>query len=158
MSDPHDDYDDLPPDPRPRARSGPGLVIALILTGAGLLVLVVCGGLAALLWARAAPVAPPVAATRATDRPARPSYTRAEFRTLVLGKTPDEVRAAVGEPQGTAEFGIRRVWHCGGVTRDPATGTLDADAAVVFEGGVAADVQFSPAPKGPVGRPSGAGP
>lgn len=61
-------------------------------------------------------------------------YTRDEFRKLVVGKTPDEVIAAVGKPDDTSESGSVS-WTYMYRTKDPITGKTDVSAIVVFEDG-----------------------
>jgi len=149
-ADERDDYDDLPPDPRPRARSGPAVPILLILGGLAVVFLVVCGGAFALFWMRVAPVAPPVPAAGpvANAGPGaggtRRVYDRDEFKRLVLGADPNRVRELVGPPAGVEEH-ERTVWHVAGRTRDPATGLVDQDAIVVFKDGKVEEVRFTPA-------------
>jgi outer membrane protein assembly factor BamE (lipoprotein component of BamABCDE complex) len=69
-------------------------------------------------------------------------YGRAEFKRLLLGKTPDEVLAAVGKPETTSEQERRSVWYYRDRTRDPVTGKVDFQAMVVFRDGVVDEVVY----------------
>ena len=60
-------------------------------------------------------------------------YTRQEFRDLVMGKTPGEVRTLLGPPKKETESPKRVVWYYQERTTDPATSKLDREAQVVFE-------------------------
>jgi outer membrane protein assembly factor BamE (lipoprotein component of BamABCDE complex) len=68
----------------------------------------------------------------APKAPAVKKYTRAEFRELLVGKTPDEVIAAVGKPDDTAEIGGQKVWYYSDRSADPVTGKPDVLANVWF--------------------------
>jgi hypothetical protein len=120
----------------------------VILVGVVLLLVVACAGAVGLVWFRAAvPAAPPAAAVVAVNEgpgagATRRIYDRAEFEALVLRANRESVRDKVGAPPKGVERGPPEVWHYAGVTRDPATGTVDLDAAVVFQGGLVADVRF----------------
>src|SRR5262245_17321947 len=70
------------------------------------------------------------------------TYTRAKFRELVIGKTPDEVVAAVGKADRTVESGTAVFWYYDARTTDPATGKADKKAQVVFRYGKAAEVNY----------------
>jgi hypothetical protein len=69
-------------------------------------------------------------------------YTRQEFRDLVMGKTEDEVIAAVGKPDETTEDGDAIRWTYEGRVRDPGPGQPAATPVVVFREGKAAEVQY----------------
>lgn len=73
---------------------------------------------------------------------ARKTYTRDQFRDLLVGKTPDEVVKAVGKPDRTHDIAGRIVWHYDGMTTDPATGKPDRTAQVIFEQGVVNRVNY----------------
>jgi hypothetical protein len=154
VPDERDDYDDPPTDRRPRRASNPAAAIIVILVGVALLLVVACAGAVGLFWFRAAgPAAPPAAAVVAVNADAgatRRIYDRAEFMALILQANRESVRDKVGAPSKGVELGPPEVWHYAGVTRDPATGTVDLDAAVVFQGGLVAEVRFVAAadPKG----------
>lgn len=74
--------------------------------------------------------------------PERKIYTRAEFKKIVVGKTPDEVLKAVGKPTSTQENGDRITWYYDDVTRDPVTEKLDVSVQLVFEFGRVARVNY----------------
>jgi hypothetical protein len=138
-----DGDDDYRERPHPRPSASPVLVISLV--GGGLLLVgaFACGGLA-IFWTRSADRAANeqaaivaeaegarvVAEAKAT---AAKVYTRDEFRDLVIGKTPAEVRAVLGPPKRESESPKRVVWHYQKRTTDPATSKLDEEAQVVFE-------------------------
>ncbi len=82
----------------------------------------------------------PKATTTAAEKKAR---TRAEFRDLVKGKTPEEVVALVGRPDRTSEVPGQTDWVYNARTRDPVSGKLDLYAVVVFRDGWVEDVLFS---------------
>jgi len=150
-NDPRDDYDDLPPDTLSRPRSNPATTIILILGGVVLLLVVACAGVGAVVWLRPGPVVPPPAAATVVvdERPeaagTRRVYDRADFKALILAADRDAVTRAVGAPSKGVELGPPEVWHYAGVTRDPATGKVDFDAAVVFENGRVREVRFKSA-------------
>jgi hypothetical protein len=151
---PRDEFDD---DYRPRPAAGPRrsrvwLWILLAVVG----VVVVCGGgiafgLTGWLSARqkAADELAKAEAERATERGARPAesprppaFTREEFETLVMGKTPDEVAAAAGEPTFKIRGGGALTWTYWGRTADPATGKADPQTVVRFLDGKAVEVSY----------------
>jgi hypothetical protein len=148
--DPRDDYDDLPPDPRPRSRSNPAAVTILILGGLVLLMIVACGGIMAAFWLRSGPVGPPPAAPVAVVnegpdvRATRRIFDRGDLKADILTATGDAVRNRLGAPN-RIDIGPPEVWHYAGITRDPATGKIDQDAALVFKNGRVAEVRFTPA-------------
>jgi hypothetical protein len=157
--DERDDCDDLPPDPRPRARSNPTLTLIAILAGVLLLLLVVCGGAVALFWMKAAPAAPPAASVALVQHgggagATRRVYSRDEFPGPVIGADRGALGRTLGDPFGGVEPGPPEVWHYGAVSLDPATRRIDADAAVVFgdgpRDGIVKEVRFATAadPKG----------
>ncbi|HKB00996.1 MAG TPA: hypothetical protein VKD90_02200 [Gemmataceae bacterium] len=69
-------------------------------------------------------------------------YTREKFRELVIGKTPDEVIAAVGKPDRTVESGTAVFWYYDARTTNPATGKTDKKAQVVIRYGKAAEINY----------------
>ena len=82
-------------------------------------------------------------------RPAIPApaktYTRDEFKALVMGKTRDAVRGGVGLPdsmQEDANDPNAATWYYDKRTIDPVTGKTDVDAQVVFEDGVVVRISF----------------
>jgi hypothetical protein len=74
--------------------------------------------------------------------PAKKTYSREEFETLVVGKSPDEVIAAVGKPDRTEGSEDRAGWFYGERTRDPVTGKTDYRAVLHFEAGKVSRVQY----------------
>jgi hypothetical protein len=150
--DQFDDHDDLPPDPRPpRQTQTIAVTTALLIVGGILFGLVVlCGGAFALLQFNAQAPLPPVAATAVqSPPPGGPRvYDRAELRNLVLGSDRNTLFRVLGSPP-RIEPGPPEVWHYGAVTRDPGTGLVDLDVAVVFGVGNGAgsvqEVRFVPA-------------
>jgi hypothetical protein len=143
--------------------------VVLIVGGLLLALVVLCVGAAALFWFNAQVVPPPVAATavQSVPRGAPRVYDRAELRRLVLGSDPNAMNRTLGRPTWI-ELGPPEVWHYGAVTRDPATGQVDADVAFVFGVGTGArsvkDVRFTSADVNGKGnckrtaRPSATGP
>ncbi len=75
-------------------------------------------------------------------QPVRKTYTRDQFRQLVIGKTPDEVIKAVGKPDRTQDFAGTRAWYYDRITTDPITGKVDRTSQVIFEQGVADRVTY----------------
>lgn len=73
---------------------------------------------------------------------AKKTYTRAEFKALVVGKTPEQVIAAVGKPDSTQESSIGQTWYYRETTVDPITGKADATAQLVFENGIVDRINF----------------
>jgi len=150
--DQFEDYDDLPPDPRPprQTRTIAATTVLLIVGGILLALVVLCGGAFALFRFNGQAPPPPVAATAVqTVPPGLPRvYDRAELRGLVLGSDPNALSRTLGRPNWI-EQGPPQVWHYGAVARDPATGLIDADVAVVFGVGTDArtvkDVRFTSA-------------
>jgi hypothetical protein len=69
-------------------------------------------------------------------------YTRAEFRVLVLGKTPDEVVRAVGSPDRRSESGVAVFWYYDGRTTNPATSKTDGKAQLIVRDGKVAEVNY----------------
>jgi len=146
---PYDEDEDDFRDGRPPSRSGasPVLIVALIL---GSVLLVVVAGCAVLGFAftRAVQVADEAVQAEAEARPdaakgeTKRVYTRQEFRELVMGKTPDEVIAAVGKPDRTADDDNSQVWRYDERTRDPVTGKADDNTHVYFENGKVTRVSY----------------
>ena len=141
-----DEDDDYPPPPA-RPSTSPVLIIALIAGGLLVVGLVACGFIG--LWAfRVAPQPAGQPAAVVDDPPAEAQptatrvWTRAEFKERVMGKTADEVIAAVGTPDHTAvdEFGT--FWHYHGRTADPLTGKTDPDTRLEFKQGRVSEVNF----------------
>jgi hypothetical protein len=133
-------YDDDSGDDLPRRKSGmsPGLVLGLVLGGV-LFVTVIVGGLVFAVVA-----GPKAGATqRAADAAAARVWTRDEFRAAVMGKTPEEVIAAVGRPTSTSDHpdGSPWIWYYDGRVTNPATQQAD-DGILDFEGGRVAGVRW----------------
>jgi outer membrane protein assembly factor BamE (lipoprotein component of BamABCDE complex) len=78
----------------------------------------------------------------ATTTPAAKVYGRAEFREMLMGKTPAEVIAAVGKPDRTADDTHSQLWTYVRRTKDPVTGKLDSDTFVHFRDGKVVRVNF----------------
>jgi len=70
------------------------------------------------------------------------TYLRKEFRKLLVGKTPDEVIAAVGGPDSTSQDGDSIKWTYRKRTIDPATGQVDAAIFVHFTDGKVSNVDY----------------
>ena len=68
--------------------------------------------------------------------------TRQEFRNLVMGRTFNEVKKAVGAPDSTQTLMNMEFWNYSRKTKDEATGKLDLQIQVVFEDGVVTAVNF----------------
>lgn len=67
--------------------------------------------------------------------------SKEEFRQLVIGKTEQEVLAAVGKPTNTQDYGRDIVWYYQQCFRDPITGKW-LTAQVTFENGRVDRVNF----------------
>jgi hypothetical protein len=131
----------------------PVVIIALVVGGILLLGAVACAGLG-LFWARSARDVEQRAAVQAqaevvkeadpakADAGTRRVYTPEEFRQRVIGKTPDEVRAALGEPDQIREDGNVVRWTYRGRLKDPEPGKAAPTPVVVFRNGKAVEVQY----------------
>lgn len=119
-----------------RARRGLASVRFLFTHFLSLLAGGVAGG--ALVWSQAGP--------DASGGAAEPTeivvYDREDFRRLLQGKTPAEVREAVGTPDRTSEDSDTAYWHYRRRTRDPIADRLDGDAQVVFREGRVVSVSY----------------
>jgi hypothetical protein len=152
-SDRCDDDDDMP-----RLSKGGFPVWAFVLLCALPLVLVafLVVGRAALFWARESPTLqadaqPQLVADqmsvadkqRLANQPAKKMYTRHEFNALVIGATPDEVRAAIGEPDYALVVAgkAREHWIYEGRVLDGPLGA-PLSATVSFEGGIVVSVHY----------------
>lgn len=80
---------------------------------------------------------PPAESKQAAKR-----WTREEFRKTVVGKTPDEVIAAVGKPDRTNDFDDRKSWFYKELTTDPITDKVDKSITVRFKDGRVYEVVF----------------
>lgn len=88
---------------------------------------------------------PSAAADTPTAKPTRSSgrLDRVAFRSLVIGKSRDEVRAAIGKPNSTLGIGGTDAWEYTRRTVDPVTNKIDDVAQVIFdESQTATDVNF----------------
>jgi hypothetical protein len=139
-----DDYRDDHPS-RPRPSTNPALIVGLILGGVVLGVLV-CGGLFAMMAFRGGGAQVPQAqvADETTvdvgpenevdinplggkEGDATKVYSRDEFKRLVLGKSPEEVIAAVGRPASFHNEDDEPIrWHYSQRALNPATGKADS--------------------------------
>ena len=128
----HDEEDDYRDDTRPRRSTNPALVIGLVL--GGLLVgLVVCAGLAMFVfWATPSP-APPQKAAAVDTGTTKQVYTRDAFATIFVGKTKDEVRKLLGQPESTNGGAGSESWRYLQVTTDPVTGKTDQSTTLWFD-------------------------
>lgn len=68
--------------------------------------------------------------------------SRTDFKRTVIGKTEQEIIAAIGRPSQTQDMGGMQMWYYEERTQDPATGTADHMAQVTFENGRAVGVNF----------------
>lgn len=134
-----DEYDDEDEIKSPRGdlkRGGvpPGVWVLLGVAGVG----------AVMLFGALALTAGRQAETRPTQtEPANKLYTRDEFRTLVMGKTQDEVIAAVGKPDKASQEPDREFWRYFGRTYDPAAnGKAEDSAELEFNSGRVARVRI----------------
>jgi hypothetical protein len=143
--DHEDDYgDDFQPGRR-RSSTNPLIIILVVLGAVGLVCILVCGAMM-FMWTAPAPVnAPPAANQAAEIEPARSNhvYSRDEFKKLVMGKTPDEVIAALGRPDGTNDNpdGSPRRWHYIRRVTNPETALPDS-AVLLFADGKVAGVEW----------------
>src|SRR4051812_16005132 len=78
----------------------------------------------------------------ATEPAAPKAWTRDEFKALVMGKTPDEVIAAVGKPDETREDDRGQTWYYKNRTLDPITSKADYQVRVRFRDGLVANVTY----------------
>lgn len=70
--------------------------------------------------------------------------SRTEFSKLIVGKTPNEVIAAVGKPDTTqsSSDGGNAYWYYNGRTFDPVNGKIDSDAQVIIIRGIVDHVNY----------------
>ncbi|HJZ92362.1 MAG TPA: hypothetical protein VKE40_15910 [Gemmataceae bacterium] len=66
------------------------------------------------------------------------------FTKQIVGKTPDEVIAAVGAPDSIQRSGkdIDTIWYYNRRTKDPVTGKVDVSVEVIFKDGKVDRVSF----------------
>ncbi len=75
---------------------------------------------------------------------ANKNLPRDQFRSLVSGKTEQQVIGALGKPDETQDQeGLGKLWYYRNVAPDPTTGKKTALVQLVFEGGVVAMVNFN---------------
>jgi outer membrane protein assembly factor BamE (lipoprotein component of BamABCDE complex) len=67
---------------------------------------------------------------------------RDEFKSMILGKTEDEVLAVAGKPSTTSQADTVSYWHFAERTRDPLTGQADSNVQVVFKQGRVVAVNY----------------
>jgi hypothetical protein len=140
--DEEDDYRDGPPRKGTNPAVWIGLGVGVVFGGVMLL-----GCLGYLVMGRAAVAPAPPAATVVpgpVNGAMKKTYTRDEFKKLVIGKTMEEVKALLGAPDRTrdAAGGIVR-WHYNQRTIDPVNGKPDILAEVNFGlNGVVESVNF----------------
>ncbi len=72
---------------------------------------------------------------------AKKTYTRDEFTKAVVGKTGEQVIAAVGKPDHTSGVDSSN-WFYRNVTTDAVTGKADFQVMIVFRNGVADRVVY----------------
>jgi len=70
----------------------------------------------------------------------RPAMARAEFEKAVMGKTPKEVSAAVGEPAQKNPAGSKEEWIFAMITTNGSK--TDPATKVYFEGGKVVKVEY----------------
>jgi len=129
-------------DERSRKRGFPVWAMILIgVVGTMLVSGLVAGGFV-VYWMSAK--VPPGGMTKASGGPAPLSstYTREDFRAVVIGKTEAEVTTAIGPPTHTERNGGAPWWTYERITRDSATDKVDASAVVKFENGRVVSVGF----------------
>ena len=69
---------------------------------------------------------------------------REQFRSLVTGKTEQQVLDALGKPDETQDQeGLGKFWYYRNVAPDPTTGKKTTQVQIVFEGGVVTSVNFN---------------
>ena len=155
-----DDYHDGPPG-RPVRQSNPALVIGLVIAGALLVVVLVCGGMMFLFAFRAGdnvaqqPQAVQVGPVEVEEMKLADEKSvkkkggmvqvqeRENFRRLVMGKTEKEVIDALGEPNiKDEEAGGSKLWIYRNRTINPATGKPDEKVNIRFEDGKVVGVDF----------------
>lgn len=110
---------------RPRSR-GNRTALIVVLSVIGVL-FVGCSGATALYYY--------VAATAVRARPTEPAkktWTRQEFRDMLMGKTKEEVLSLAGKPYETVEPGEGNYWMYDGITIDPINGKTDSLTWVRF--------------------------
>lgn len=69
-------------------------------------------------------------------------YTRDELRTMVMGKTPDEVIAIIGKPSKNDETSNGFMWTYEQISGDTITSKVDPFAHIWFKDGKATSVVY----------------
>ena len=69
-------------------------------------------------------------------------YTRDELRTMVMGKTPDEVIAIIGKPSKTNDNLAGSKWTYEQISGDTTTSKVDPFAHIWFKDGKATSVVY----------------
>lgn len=133
--DEEDDYRDGPP--RKGTTPAVWIVLGVCVVFVGVAAV---GCLGYLFWAGGAAPRPAPPATVAG--PAKKVYTRNELKTLLMGKSSDDVLKLLGTPQETTDLGHAKIWVYHRVSRDPTNGQTDVSAAVRLEDGRVTMVVF----------------
>jgi len=75
---------------------------------------------------------------------ANKNLPREQFRSLVSGKTEQQVLDALGKPDDTQDQeGLGKLWYYRNVAPDPTTGKKTTQVQLVFEGGAVTSVNFN---------------
>jgi hypothetical protein len=69
-------------------------------------------------------------------------YARDEFKELVMGKSFEELIAAVGQPDQSVDSGFGLTYHYLNRTKDPATDKIDPSVELWFENGKVVKVNY----------------
>jgi hypothetical protein len=144
----------------PREQNRTSVVVWLVAIGAALLVLLVGVAGVGLFALRTKAVdaeqaaravverqkdAAELAAAERKQAEANPQpMSRDEFKTKVMGKSAEEVRTGIGEPDKTVDVGGRsdaKLWSYAARTFDPANGKADSNASLTFEDGAVTKVE-----------------
>lgn len=71
--------------------------------------------------------------------------SREELQQAIIGKSPDQVIAAIGRPDRTStggQGGLTQYWYYDGATKDEITGKVDSTAQVIVENGQVDSINF----------------
>jgi len=74
--------------------------------------------------------------------PVKKTYSREEFKALVMGKTEKEVIDALGKPDRTSPGEFGTYWYYEEKTVDPINGKVDRHAQIVFRNGIVEKVSY----------------
>lgn len=146
-----DDGDDFNASPPQRKNRSNGLVIGLLVAGGIVVLLVAIGVVGLVSWLHEPPNAMDGPVAMAVDHQPAPAlmkeevrrtFTRDDFTQLVMGRSRDEVVAAVGrQPDTRIERGNELYWSYHSTIRDP--GDERASVALVdFRDGKVIKVRF----------------